>query len=589
MKLLKDLTVSRKELVDWDNALQWSKNGTLYFNTSPDITIGQPLYQKDVERNAKSLFHVAEYPLVLDNYMEYETATTNTFLNTQPMSFIRTCKPSRSGDMQYLAVLSNNFNISIHKDKELVATLDQPGTPPTQRCYHAMEWSPNDNIIVAGNEIGQLTFFQIDGITNAILNVATIQLEACEQQWITHIRWMGNRIMAGLSDNSVWYIDDIQSRNAIKLTGPSRFKIFDMAFVSDQFAAVSSSSCLRGFDLETGNETVTDLPVGHNFYLVPMRDTDSVSIISNLGLAYVVDLKLTSPTLTPNQIIRPHLEAKYKKWNDVWNELGKYETTLNINGVALSPDGYSLSIIYDIERVSLKYIIPSQRHYSIMFVPLCNKWKISNDACGMAWYQTYTIYKTAGLPFSNDDDAISDDDIKQSFDTDMEFSDYLSKYFEDPRLSQLRFNCFIDSSDDRCVNIFRQLILKYAMAKKDTLSNPIDIACIESLAKVLGTSVDISSEETRNLQISGDYITQTFDFNEGTADLITSKEGNSWKRCSVTLLPLLSTDLSKCPVTGNRVINIANDKRNNYGWFTKTLLDICDKRSIYSGISMNAM
>ena len=589
MKLLKDLTISRKDLADWDHTLQWSRNGTLYFNTSLDITTGQPLYQKDTERNAKSLFHTAEHPLTIDNYMEYEEATTNTFLNSQPTSFIRACRPSRCGDAEYLAVLTNNFNISIHKDKAAVANLDQPGTPPTQRSYHAMEWSPHKNVIAAGNEMGEVVLFRLDSATNVISHEATIHLDGCGQQWFTHLCWVGDRIFVTFSDNSVWCITDIESKKVIRIKSASRFKIFDVAFASDRFVTISSSAYLYCFDLVKGTETVIDLPIGHNFYLVPIRDTTTVSIISNLGLVFMVDLAATDPSLAPNQMIRSELENKYKKWNDVWNELGKYETTMNINGVALSPDGYSVAIMYDIERVSLKYIIPSQRHYSIMFIPLCTEWKISPEASGMAWYQTHEIYETAGLQFSNENAAISDDDIEQSFDTNLEFQDYLKHYFEDSRLSQLRFNCFLDNTDVRCVNIFRKLILKYAIAKKDTIQNPIDIACIESLGKALGIPVNMSSTETQKLQIKGDFITQTFDFGSGTVDSITSEEGNVWRRCSVSLLPLLTINLKKCPVTGNRVINIDNDKLNNYGWFTRTLLEVCSKRSVYSGISMDTM
>lgn len=69
--------------------------------------------------------------------------------------------------------------------------------------------------------------------------------------------------------------------------------------------------------------------------------------------------------------------------------------------------------------------------------------------------------------------------------------------------------------------------------------------------------------------------------------IVDSIEGNSWRRCSLTLLPLLTTNTKICPVSNQRIIDIKKDTLNDYGWFTKTLLEFFNDKSPYTSGNLN--
>ncbi|CAB4254393.1 similar to Saccharomyces cerevisiae YPL007C TFC8 One of six subunits of RNA polymerase III transcription initiation factor complex (TFIIIC) [Maudiozyma barnettii] len=601
MKLLKDLIIQRKELQDWDNAITWSRNGTLYFRTSPEITIGEPRYQDSslINNNAKGLFYTKEYPLVVGNVMEFETATDNAFLNTQPASFVRTCKPSKVNDSEYLAVLSNNFNVIIYKDKNPVAKIDQSGVNVQQRCFHAFEWSPYDNTIVVGNEAGELLFFQKEPESDNFGLINRVKMDELQSQYITDILWIGNNIVVTASDNSVWKLEYNKNLlHAKKIIDSSRFKIFDLAIINDRYVIVTSSGHLYIFNLTSNKLDIERLPVANNFYIVPIRKTDTLILVSNANnMTIKLDLDTNEISLQPDTLIGPHLLHKFKKWNDIWNESGKYETNLNIYGVTLSPDGFTVAILYNVNRVTWKYLISSQRQYHVMFVPLCEQWEISNEATGLAWYQTHIIYQRGSLPLNGElsnENSLKLLESNPKFNTQIDFKQYLINYFDNENLNQLRFNIYLDNTDKRCINIFRALIIKYALSRLETITDVLDIACLTALLKATGSppNPDIPSDKFEEYDMKGEFITQTFslkitdDNSNSSFEEITSKEGNTWKLCAITLLPILGLAVKRCPVTNKRVIDIEADSLNHYGWFTRTLLEVCCKNSVYTGTGM---
>lgn len=591
MKLLKDLILQRKDLINWDNGFTWSRNGTLYFRTTPELVIGEPLYHDSelINNNAKGLFRNIEYPLTVENIMEWKEATTNPILNSQPASMVRSCKPSRVGGSDYLAVITNNFNVAIYKDKQIVTAIDIPDQKDVRaRTFHAFEWSPRDNTIVVGNELGELLFFNKEESTDNFMLVNRIKTDGLTDQSITHISWEDGLILITASDNSAWKLqtNDLSNSSAIKLFETGRFRIFDIKLINSRYVTVTATGHIFRYNL-TNNELVSEiLPVINNFYIIPIRDTNSVIIVSNNNVTIKINIDSPKLHFETDTTIGPELSHKFKKWNDAWNESGKYETCLNVYGVTLSPDGYSVAILYDIARISYNYIIPSQRQYRVMFIPLCEQWEISNKADGLAWYQTHMIYQRANLSMksiTNDDSLLNT--IDNEFDTNIHFKEYLNKIFKNEKLNLLKFNVYLDKTDSRRMDIFRKLIMKYALARINTITNILDIASFTMLARDLGIN-DIKLPQLENMDfiMKGDYLTQTFHISDDAAgEEIASKEGNIWKRCSVTLLPLLSIAVKRCPVTNHRVIDIEKDTINEYGWFTKTLLEVCHKNSVYTG------
>jgi len=170
----------------------------------------------------------------------------------------------------------------------------------------------------------------------------------------------------------------------------------------------------------------------------------------------------------------------------------------------------------------------------------------------------------------------------------------LINYFDNENLNQLRFNIYLDNTDKRCINIFRALIIKYALSRLETITDVLDIACLTALLKATGSppNPDIPSDKFEEYDMKGEFITQTFslkitdDNSNSSFEEITSKEGNTWKLCAITLLPILGLAVKRCPVTNKRVIDIEADSLNHYGWFTRTLLEVCCKNSVYTGTGM---
>ena len=72
-------------------------------------------------------------------------------------------------------------------------------------------------------------------------------------------------------------------------------------------------------------------------------------------------------------------------------------------------------------------------------------------------------------------------------------------------------------------------------------------------------------------------------------ETVTSTTNNTWRRCGVTLLPILTTQVKICPVSKKRVLDIKRDDVNNYGWFTRGLLETFNDRSIYSGTTLETI
>ena len=191
---MKDLIVNRKELRSWQKNLVWGKDGTLYLNTSPHITIAQPRFEKEVNGNSKNLFHLKEFPLELEsnNKLEFEFAERNTLLNSQPISYVRYCEPSLGGNNNnLLAVLTSNGNVCIFENDVLVANLDDSAAPLAGRIYHSLHWNSNltanGEYITLGNELGQLVIFQKGNSDNSFHLLKTINLVSDCLEWITSI------------------------------------------------------------------------------------------------------------------------------------------------------------------------------------------------------------------------------------------------------------------------------------------------------------------------------------------------------------------------------------------------------------------
>ncbi|CAI4053614.1 transcription factor TFIIIC subunit TFC8 SKDI_16G2600 [Saccharomyces kudriavzevii IFO 1802] len=588
MKVLRDLLVDRKEFEDWKNNLAWARDGTLYLTTFPDISIGQPKYTTDVNGNSKNLFHVKECPLGLENKLDFEQAQHNGLLNSQPVSYPRVCKPSPVDD--WMAVLTNNGNVSVFKGNENLVNLDSNGDLG-HRTYHCFEWNPNKSSIVVGNEDGELQFFGIhknlEKSPEFFLESSIRLSDVGSKDWVTHITWYDDILIAALSNNSVFSITFSSSSHEpiLKLVqNSSRRKITDLQIV-DNKVIVTCPGYMHKIDLK--DNSISSLKTGspEKFYIIPLRheQESKVLLISN-KISYNV-LLAEELHVTADNIIGPYLEKKFNNWSTIWNEFNNYETSIVIHGVCLSPDGYAIAIVYNMERVAFKYKIASEQSFYVMFAPLYQSWKISEHADGLAWYQMYHIYNKSP-PELPENFGTNKKLLNGNYPLNLDFISYLNALVKSGEMRTIMFLNMTSNSPS--ISSFQEALYEYAMNKKSELTNDFDLACVLSIAKILNREAPTAEGK---LRMKSSLLEETFNLESFTADreVVTSTANNTWRRCSITLLPIITTQVRVCPVSRQRVLDIKRDDLNDYGWFTRGLLETFNEKSIYSGTTLEVI
>ncbi|SCU98054.1 LAMI_0F12772g1_1 [Lachancea mirantina] len=568
MKLLKDLIVNRKELQSWSDNLSWSHDGSLYLTTLPQVTVCRPVYHKVIERHSKQLFHIEEVVLDLRNKLRYEMPHQNFILNSQPDSYVKKCVPSPLRDL--LAVLTNNGSVCIFKDHVFISELDQSKVGIELRTYHSMAWSPDGQFLAAGNETGQVVIFNISKGRSEIREAEIIiNLNSNKTAWVIKLKWVGEYLLCVLDDNSIYVVKDSSVR-ATK--DSSKFEVNDVDIINDTLLA-TCSGCLLAIDLKTLTPESISLKSNEMFQIIPLRRRNCAILLSN-KTSFV--FSLDDKTLQADTILSPHIEAKFQKWNDVFNEFNKYETTVCIYGLALSADEACLALLYTMENVSIRYRIVSENQYRIAFISLYEDWTISKFTTGLAWYQNYHIHGEK-LPTNLEVDKKSNlPDVNKPF------VEFLKELNERESMNAERFRNYLQ--DDKTSNLFKEAIFQYAVHHKDEITNPLDKACVISLANFLSEKLDI---ECDTVEVKSRFIAETFDFkNQLDHDHITSQEGHKWRRCSATFLPLMTTQVKVCSVSQKRMIDLNRDSLNDFGWLTRTILEVFDECSIYSGVKL---
>lgn len=579
MKCLKDLSVSRKELQDWQRNLVWGRDGTLYITSYPDMCIGQPIYEKEVDGNSKHLFHVKDCALEYENKFEYESASTNSLLNSQPISYGRLIRPSPVNNL--LAVLTSNLNVIIFRGQEMVVNLDEEARNVSERSYHSLAWAPDGSYIAVGNETAEIIVFAIksDDDGNMTCTVkANICLKESKEGWVTDIHWKKSVIAACLDDNSIFVSNIGQNFFVQQIETSSRFKITDLCLFGD-YVLVTNSCQFKKIDLRLGGISSISLGIGDEFYIIPLsEDTDTVILISN-KTSCKIDFK-EKLSLTSDDTISPILERKFKKWSALSNEFNKYETTMLLYGLSLSPDGYSVALMYSMERVSLKYRIASEYQFFVTFVPLSDSWEISQNASGLAWYQTYQIYGCTLPSMKRENNG------EINYNVGMPLRKYVASFMNDGKMNSLRFFNFIE--DVASIQLFRRAIFDYAVENSTKITNLLDKAFVHSLAVLLELESPVDAEV---VEMKSEFISETFAFEKknGHPNSIVSEQGHHWRRCAVTLLPILTTKVKICSISNQRIIDIKRDNLNDYGWLTRTLLEMLNEESIYSGTIMTTV
>lgn len=320
MKLLRDLAVSRKELQDWTDNLSWARDGSIYITTVPDLTVCQPVYNKIVS-SSKELFYIKEHPLNLTNKFEYDLAQENTLLNSMPESYVKACVMSPADDL--LAVLTNNANVSIYEDSALVAQLDQPDRSISERAYHSVAWNVGGSMLAVGNESNEVVVFREQKSSKVdFVHYTTIKLSERSSCWVTKLEWRCGMLIACTSDNSVHIVNEDWSSFQIK--EPSRLNIFDLKEVGKN-VLFTTVGLVYSYDVVEKSLMSLDLEGSENFYIIPLPNRNAAVLLSSKSSCILcLDRGMRLETDT---IVSPHVENRFRKWNNYVNELNNYETS----------------------------------------------------------------------------------------------------------------------------------------------------------------------------------------------------------------------------------------------------------------------
>ncbi|CDO96570.1 unnamed protein product [Kluyveromyces dobzhanskii CBS 2104] len=487
---------------------------------------------------------------------------------------IELCIPSpRSG---LVACITNHANVLLYENNKALCQVDNTKAPFLNRAYHSIAWDDKGQQLFTGNEMNTIDVFMVTSEMLVTHNKSFIlDLEdQREEKWVTTLRYQNDMMTCSNNENEV-YLVDLKSSAVKRISGASKFAISDIQFVGNRvlFTKLGSVHC---YDISADSLTVRTLDVLNEFFIIALPNKDSAILLSD-RTSVKVELKRSEILFLSDEVISPVLEKKFTKWNNRFNEYHKYETKLYVRGLAPSPDGFSIAILYDIERISLKYSIPSEQVFRLLIVPLADEWEVSHKASGLAWYQTYNIYDHQRPK------NIVNSSTENNFDTSQSFDDYLSSMLQSKEIMQWRLSNFIE--DQPSATRIHTLIYSYVSTHLEEITNPLDKAYVIWLSLILGK---VPPFELGVVQFKGQFISEQFDFNKhADASAIISESNHEWKRCCVTGLPLISTGAKVCPVSSCRVIDIEKDNLNDYGWLSTTVLKTFGNISIFTGTNMS--
>lgn len=635
MRLIKDLVISRKELVSPTDNILWTNNGCLFMTTSPEISMAKPIYTPSFTSivnpvakrvSSRQIFHIEDMPINIPNKFDNCTTLRNSLLNSQPNSFVRIIK---SNNQNVLALLTSNSDCYLYNTKlNKIIPIDCPDDSLYQRSYHSVQWL-NDDILLVGNETGELLYF--DTLGNLIQRI-TINDDKNES-WVTKISVFDNNIIiVCLHDNSIYCIihnNVTINDNIFKIKDSDRFLINDLSLFNN-YLVISTIGKIQLFKIDFEQMTKKFLDekilINNNgideFFIIKFihSNFEKFVLLSN-QTSFTLTITDDKLVINDDNIIGSQLEKKFKKWNQLHNEYGKYESTILINGISLSNDGYSLAIAYSIERISIKYRIVSESIFRIMFLPLYDEWDIdTKKSLGMAWYQNFLIYNNL-LPksllslnlleqqqqsqqnsssqlitdFHNNID-INDSSLSKKDNIKKMFKNFLNNLLIDPNYNLTRFNTFISNNNDpnpsllilysNISNFLNNIIEKNYFPFENW--SPTDKATFIRLQSIIGNEIDPNLNTL--FEIKTNWASEVFDMNQNSIQWLNNKNDIKWGCCSVTLLPVLNK-CKVCPVTDCRVlcelpiveeVGLLQEEKdesseNSISWLDETLLEVFDQ------------
>lgn len=340
--------------------------------------------------------------------------------------------------------------------------------------------------------------------------------------------------------------------------------------------------------------------IGSGVVLFEDSDNDSnnlrVTVTSCKGETFCCEVKGSDPmilTAMPEQVISGLVSRKRKTLDIATsdsNSNGEALVDFRIYAAVLHPHGSFMAVVYAIfQGKKLRYPINSEQSRRIAFLPLTaspspslmpSAWPITAGSSLCTWWEIRaltkalppmareeykkTLIKNISREIESDPEIVNRNINNRESTGDLSQDLYMA-LINDSTMDKLRLLAHYGerpSWDSLVIKILAITTLKFInhrFPNEGDISNPIDRAILYSLSQQLNdeeTATDklkFTPSTPELITISGGFFDQQFlfppDVTNSTAIENHSESGTGkmkWKKCSITLLPIMSVDCLTC-------------------------------------------
>lgn len=577
--MISDVIIKRVDLQGYYENIHWSDDGTLVVNTTGNLTILRPRYQKEPLKSANNLFEVQKLDIeswprnkLFRASPQDEVVSTN-FSSTDDFVSKLLWSPLTSNRQAFLAVLTASKSVHILQDGQVRFTLDNDDNLKSQAevneaTPYTFEWLQSDQELyfITGHGSGNLRVYRFD--EDGFTKLRSINLGINSP--IVQIKAKMDALAAVSAENEIILLQKVLSEKNQEITTikeKDRFLIYDLYLARHAvFFTTMSKFCKIDFQTRNLYEATTNIyefskiiPSGQNFLLV--SNTTAAQVDQQLSM--LNDDKVTSA-----------ISRRIKTWDSKFDSFRSKNSSLKIYGIDCNFSGNVLAILYEIDNdTGFKYKITSENFYKVAFVPLDNKFEKVGSS--LAIYQEFLL--TGRIPDTKNVTTLTTTNKEQTL------GDYLKFNIpRDPTISKLIAQNIISRNQDSEIRSrYSRLLVDYIKQNGLSFDNCLDRTTYKYLLSTVGEEF---KEAVGTIHIASDVFEESFNIDESNdSETLLSGTGHIWNRCALTFLPILSTNVKVDPVTQRRIIDISKDQLNGYGYFTKAILESLNEVSIYSG------
>lgn len=559
-----------------------------FLKISDQLNKAQPLINSQYQTSIRRVFKNQKYPIILVltnnfNILSFDYKNDNLIdqTNHQHFKFLQNIDHKLvNGDVSdlrynvfYDAAFDNSGDFIAISNRKGDILLFKFNTEISQ-----FDFVTSTNIIENGNENGEEDFI------TSLRNVNITEQADDNNNNNNKFQLLGKsnknklyKITFNLNNNS-------HSSELLSSIKNNKFMISDFVSVEGKFFYISANKLYDETDKEIASFSNYDLK-----QIKYIHSLQQLIIYSNNEL-YTLDLN------TMKLVETPFVNFLIKKYNI--SKLDNPNLSLNIHGIDVTSNESILSVLYSFTvNGGMSYVTSFTRDISLSIIKLQENWELSgsnyNESVKL-WYFQYKFFgdkQPSNYEFLlNEQNNLNNELINY----DQPFSSFIvENIIENKHMKFNKYETLIQDTSVLKSSLYIKILThfyNYAKFNKEKLTSPIDLFSLSMISRKLNLEqiVDTSDKEYDFTKVlfKGPFIEETFNIKECLKeDKLVSNNGYPWKVCFLTLLPLLTTNTKHCAITNIDIIDIDKDLiYNDYGWFTKTILELLGKKSFVSDI-----